>query len=122
MILADSSVWVDHLRVGDGGLTARLDHRMIAMHPFVIGELALGNLRQRRQILSLLQGLPGMVMARDEEVLAFIDGAGLAGQGIGYIDCHLLASVKLTADTRLWTRDRRLARVAHDLGLGADPA
>lgn len=122
MILADTSVWVDHLRAGDAGLAALLGRGMVAIHPFVTGEIALGNLRQRQQILSLLQGLPGATVARDDEVLTFIDSAGLAGQGIGYIDGHLLASVRLTADTRLWTRDRRLARVAHDLGLGADPA
>lgn len=87
------------------------------MHPFVIGELALGHLRQRRVILGTLRLFPSAIVARPEEVLELIDIAELAGIGIGYVDAHLLASVKLTRNTLLATRDRRLRSVAERLGL-----
>jgi len=117
MILVDSSVWVDHLRSGDDRLTALLDRGLVLTHAFVIGELALGSLRQRAAILGALLDLPQATRATDDEVLAFIDRAGLHGLGIGYVDAHLLASVRLTPDARLWTRDRRLLAAAERLGL-----
>ncbi|HEX5863924.1 MAG TPA: type II toxin-antitoxin system VapC family toxin [Casimicrobiaceae bacterium] len=117
MILADTSVWVDHLRVGDKPLTGLLDSGLIFIHPFVIGELALGRLRERNIILGALSELPKATVPTDAEVLAFIGRHSLFGRGIGYIDVHLLAAVRLTAGSTLWTRDDRLRRVADELSL-----
>lgn len=117
MILADTSVWVDHLRVGDKTLTGLLDLGLILVHPFVIGELALGRLRERNIILGALSELPKATVPTDAEVLAFIGRHSLFGRGIGYIDVHLLAAVRLTAGSTLWTRDDRLRRVADELSL-----
>lgn len=119
MILVDSSVWIDHLRSADADLTALLNHGQVLSHPFVIGELTLGSLRQRANIIGALQDLPKAVVADEAEVLAFIDRHVLFGRGIGYIDAHLLASVRLTADAALWTRDKRLHETASDLGIAA---
>lgn len=119
MILVDSSVWVDHLRKGDAALSRLLQNGQVLAHPFVTGELALGNLKKREIILSDLQALPQAVMAHDEEVLRFIDQHTLYGLGIGYIDAHLLTSVQLTADGSLWTRDKRLHAAAERLGLAS---
>ena len=117
MILVDTSVWVDHLRVGDATLAALLEQGDVFVHPFVIGELACGNLRQRHDVLGLLGRLPQTTVARDEEVLHLIERHALMGRGIGYVDAHLLAATLLTAPARLWTRDRRLRGVADSLGL-----
>lgn len=117
MILADSSIWIDHLRRGDAELAGLLQRGQILGHPFVLGELALGSIKNRKQILGDLARLPQAVTARDDEVLAFIDANGLAGLGVGYVDAHLLASVRLTGRATLWTRDRRLQQVAGQLGL-----
>ena len=88
-------------------------------HPFVIGELALGNLRQREAVLSDLRDLPRAVVASDAEALGLIDRQTLFGRGIGYVDAHLLAAVRLTAGSKLWTRDRRLRAVSAQFGLAA---
>lgn len=117
MILADTSVWVDHLRAGDKALATQLDRGIILAHPFVIGELALGNLRQREIVLKALMDLPHASVATDAEVLHFIGRHALFGRGIGYIDAHLLAAVTLTAGAKLWTKDKRLHDVAVQLGL-----
>lgn len=117
MILADTSVWVDHLRASDKALVTLLDAGMVLAHPFVIGELALGNLRQREIVLKALADLPHASVATDVEVLHFIERQALFGRGIGYIDAHLLAAVQLTAGTELWTKDKRLHAVAVQLGL-----
>jgi predicted nucleic acid-binding protein len=117
VILADTSVWVDHLRAGDKALAALLDTAMVLVHPFVIGELALGNLRQRDIVLSALADLPHARVATDAEVRHFIERQALFGHGIGYIDAHLLAAVQLTAGTELWTSDKKLHNVAAQLGL-----
>ena len=116
MILVDTSVWVDHLRGGDAGLVDLLERSAVAMHPFVVGELACGSLRERSAILELLQDLPAAVVADSGEVLHFIDRHALHGKGIGYVDVHLLASVVLTEGTRVWTRDQKLRQVAAALG------
>ncbi len=117
MILADTSVWVDHLRASNKALVALLDAGMVLAHPFVIGELALGNLRQREIVLKALADLPQARVAMDAEVLHFIERHALSGRGIGYIDAHLLAAVKLTAGAELWTNDKRLHGVALQLRL-----
>jgi predicted nucleic acid-binding protein len=117
VILVDTSVWVDHLRSTQKVLVALLDKGMVLAHPFVIGELALGNLRQREVVLDALSDLPRASVATDVEVLHFIDRHALFGCGIGYVDAHLLAAVRLTAGAELWTKDRRLHGVAVELGL-----
>lgn len=117
MILADTSVWIGHLRKGAPALAAGLDEGRVLMHPFVLGELACGNLANRREVLRLLGDLPMAASASDAEALAFIEHHALMGRGIGYIDVHLLASAALAAPARLWTRERRLAEVAAGLEL-----
>ena len=117
MILVDTSVWVDHLRAGDRTLAGLLDSGSVLSHAFVIGELALGDLRQRDLVLATLQDLPQASVATDREVLRFIGQHTLFG--LGYVDAHLLAAVRLTADAALWTRDKRLLGVAERLGLAA---
>lgn len=117
MILVDTSIWVDHLRAGDAELVTLLHDGDVLAHPWVTGELALGRLSQRNEVLGLLHNLPQATVARDVEVLALIDQRQLSGLGIGYVDAHLLAATILTADARLWTRDRRLGAVAVQLGL-----
>jgi predicted nucleic acid-binding protein len=116
MILVDTTVWVDHLRAGDRTLEGLLDGATVLIHPIVIGEIALGHLSQRQTILHELSRLPKAVTASDSEALEFIDRHQLFGLGIGYIDVHLLASVRLTGAT-LWTRDKRLHDTAALLGL-----
>lgn len=117
MILVDTSVWVDHLRSGDATLAALLDAGRILVHPLVVGEIALGNLRQRQFVLAALLDLPFAVVATDPEVLGYIDRHQLFGRGVGYVDAHLLASTVLTTGARLWTRDKRLRAVSATLGL-----
>ena len=117
MILVDTSVWIDHLREGAPALTTALEEGSVLMHPFVLGELACGNLKNRREVLRLLGDLPGAPMATDAEARAYIERRALMGRGIGYLDIHLLASVALAGSARLWTRDRRLAEVAAELKL-----
>ena len=119
MILVDSSVWIDHLRRSDAQLADLLSAGQILTHPFVIGELAMGQLHQRGAILGALHGLPRAVAATDEEVLAMTDRERLHGLGIGWVDAHLLAATRLTQGARLWTRDRRLAALATRLGIAS---
>ncbi len=117
MILVDTSVWVDHLRRGDPALATALDANVVAIHPFVIGELACGLLKSRGPLLELLRSLARLAAATDEEVLGFIERHRLMGRGLGYIDVHLLAATVLQADVRLWTRDKRLKLVAVEMAL-----
>jgi len=116
MVLVDTSIWVSHLRQGDDRLAALLDEGNVCSHPFVIGELACGNLKNRIEILSLLRALPSAGVAEHEEILAFIDSNKLMGKGLAYVDVHLLASAVLSGIT-LWTADRRLAQAATALGV-----
>jgi hypothetical protein len=120
MILVDTSVWSDHLRAGDAALATMLNDREVLMHPFVLGEMACGNLRNRTMVLRLLEGLPQSAVATDAEVLFFIDQRELMGRGMGYIDAHLMASVSLSRPAKLWTRDKRLRAVARSLALDSD--
>jgi predicted nucleic acid-binding protein len=119
VILVDTSVWINHLRTSDERLSALLDAGEVLGHPFVTGEVALGNLSQRGLALRMLRRLPQAAVASSLEVLNLIERQALFGRGIGYVDAHLLATVRLTADARLWTRDRRLQTVAGELGVAA---
>jgi predicted nucleic acid-binding protein len=101
VILVDTSVWVDHLRAGNDALRGLLDRGQILGHPYVLGELALGNLRRRDIVLGAMHELPQATVASDEEVMHFIDREALFGRGIGYVDAHLLAAVRLTAGAEL---------------------
>ena len=116
MVLVDTSVWIDHLRKGDAKLAQLLHDGAAAIHPFIIGELACGNLTNREEILSLLHALPHLDKADDDEVLFFIEKHKLHGQGIGLIDLHLLAACKLSK-AKLFSRDKRLASAAEKLHL-----
>lgn len=116
MILVDTSVWVDHLRAGLPRLATLLQEGQVLIHPWVIGEIACGHLRNRNQVLELLQGLPTATVASDKEVLSLIERDQLMGRGIGYVDAHLLASARMS-HCRLWSRDRRLAALAEEQGL-----
>ena len=117
MILVDTSIWIDHLRTGDAHLVHLLGEGAVLAHPFVIGELALGNLPKRDVVLGALLDLPQVQVASDSEVSRFITDKTLYGTGIGYIDAHLLAAVLLTPGTLLWTRDERLQAVSTQLGI-----
>ena len=114
MVLVDTSVWVDHLRRGSPDLTALLSDAEVACHPFVVGELACGNLRNRSEILSLLQSLPSVPEVANEELLLFVERHRLMGRGLGLIDAHLLAAAQLAA-IPLWTLDGRLREAAMGL-------
>jgi len=121
VILVDTSVWIDHLRSGDEQLTALLNSTQVMGHPFVLGELACGNLQNRAEFLVLMADLPQAVTASDTEVLFFIEQHQLMGRGIGFVDVHLLASVSLTGAARLWTRDQRLATLSESSPLPIIP-
>jgi len=116
MVLVDTSVWVAHLQRGHIGLEALLNEGHVVCHPFIVGELACGNLKNRSEILSLLQALPLATPAEHEEVMQFIENYSLMGKGLGYIDMHLLASAILSR-VPLWTLDRKLKQVSLKLGL-----
>ena len=122
MILVDTSIWVDHLRLGDGVLVALLNSGSVLGHPWIVGEVALGNLAHRDEVIGLLQGLPQATLATDSEMLTLIQKESLSGTGIGYVDAQLLAATRLTSDARLWTRDKRLSVVTDRLELGFRPA
>jgi predicted nucleic acid-binding protein len=117
VILVDTSVWVDHLRAGDARLVGLLERNEVLAHPFVIAELALGNLAKRELILGSLKNLPSATVADEPEIMGFIEDAPLFGLGIGFVDAHLLASARLTRDTVIWTRDKKLGGAAEILRL-----
>ena len=116
MILVDTSVWVDHLRTGNRKLASLLDDDQVLRHPFVIGELACGSLRNRAEVMVLLEALPEAEMAEHREVLEFVERERLYGRGIGWVDAHLLAAARL-AGAALWTLDRPLLQVASALAI-----
>lgn len=118
MILVDTSVWVDHFRRGNKRLVSLLQEEQAVCHPFIIGELACGNLRKRPEILDLLSDLPSAQEANHFEVLHFLDSNRLYGLGLGWIDAHLLASSLLTGCT-VWTLDKTLREVSGKLGLSS---
>jgi predicted nucleic acid-binding protein len=108
MILVDTSIWIDHFRASDPQLAALLSRNDVLMHPCVAGEIALGSLKQRAQILRNLNNLPGAAVATHAEVMLFIDRHALASSGVGYVDACLLASAALTPNAALWSRDKTL--------------
>lgn len=116
MILADTSVWIDHLRVHNAMFSQLLAVGQILVHPFVVGELAVGNLRERGKLLRELADLPEAKKALDSDVLILIERNELFGKGIGFIDAHLLASARI-CNARIWTTDKRLHQIAINLGL-----
>jgi predicted nucleic acid-binding protein len=118
VILVDTSVWVDHLRVADRQLAGLLLEESVLCHPFVVGELACGALHRRSEILGLFRNIPQAPVVDQEEALAFVEAHALMGSGLGWVDVHLLASATLAGE-RVWTRDRRLARAARRLGVAA---
>ena len=117
MVLVDTSVWIDHLRKTSSRLAGLLDNGEVVIHPFVVGELACGNLANRKELLSLLHSLPAVERVEDDEILFFIEQHSPAGRGLGLIDVHLLVSSKVS-EHPLWTKDKRLSAAAEELGLG----
>ena len=119
MVLVDTSVWVSHLRETQADLASLLNDGEVACHPFIVGELACGNLKNRLVILSLLEALPMAAAVEHEEVLIFIESHSLMGKGLGYVDVHLLASAVLSR-LPIWTLDKKLEQVAGMLHLNPD--
>jgi hypothetical protein len=119
LILVDTSIWIDHLRKSIALLADALEAEDVLVHPFIIGELACGEMKQRSEVLGLLTTLPSIVLATDEKTLHFIERNRLMGKGIGYIDAHLLAAITLTDGAQRWTRDKRLAAVAAELKISS---
>jgi predicted nucleic acid-binding protein len=119
MILADTSVWIDYLRQGEPLLAEQLSQGNILMHGMVLGELAIGNFRNRQLLLKRWNALPFVQTAADAQVLDFIETYQLMGKGIGWIDLHLLTAVSLAGTVQLWTRDKRLKNIAETLNLAA---
>jgi predicted nucleic acid-binding protein len=122
VILVDTGVWVDHLKAGDHALAEALTRGQVLGHPWVIGELALGGLTDRADVLQLLGQLPQAPTSTAAELLSFIEHHSLAGQGIGYVDVQLVASTLLAGDAELWTRDRKLDSAAKRLGIARSTA
>ncbi|MDX2072979.1 MAG: PIN domain-containing protein [Alphaproteobacteria bacterium] len=118
MILVDTCIWVNHLRSAYGPMQRLLDAEGVAVHPYITGELAIGNLKQRSLILTALAQLPQIMPVLDEEVLLFIEKNSLHGKGLSYVDAHLLASARLSS-CLLWTEDKKLKEVAADMQLDA---
>jgi len=116
MILADTSIWIGHLRKGNDDLSFLLEQGTVMIHPFIIGELACGSMVNRREILGLLETLPRATVAGHTEVLHFVESKRLYGQGVGWMDAHLLASAMLS-HSLLWTLDNKLGRLAKSLGV-----
>lgn len=116
MVLVDTSIWVDHLRRSNTGLVELLEQTQVAIHPWIIGELACGNIKNRKELLLLLKSLPSIAVAEDEEVLQLIESKKLMGRGIGWVDVHLLATC-LIEGVPLWTGDKSLRTISAALGL-----
>lgn len=121
MVLVDTSVWVHHFRDGDSELERLLNDGEVMCHPFIVGELACGNLKNRKEVLSLLQLVPMATLAGHDEVLQFIERNHLMGKGLGYIDVHLSVSALLTA-VPMWTYDKRLMTANKRFGISYVPS
>lgn len=116
MILTDANIWIDHFRSADPHLFDLADVGRVLMHPYTVAEVGLGSFANRDEVIDLLESLPPAPVALHDEVMTFITSNGLAGTGIGYVDCHLLASARLIGG-KLWTRDKRLLKQAVMLAL-----
>jgi len=122
LILADTSVWIDHLRWGNKEMRKHLNQGHIVVHPFITAELALGSLKERTKTLALLDLLPQVRVAQLSEVRLMIEARRLYSLGIGLTDAHVVASIFINPSTLLWTRDKRLRQAAENLGIGANLA
>jgi hypothetical protein len=122
VILVDTSVWIDHIRAPNGNLVTLLGADNILVHPFVLGEVALGHTRSREAVMKQLRHLPQASIATEHEVLALIERRRLFGRGIGHVDTHLLASATITPNAALWTFDQRLEAAAVELGVVFQPS
>jgi predicted nucleic acid-binding protein len=120
MILADTTVWIDHFRSDNEEMRRQLDNLNIVIHPFIISELALGSLRERSKTLAWLDRLPQVGMAHIREVRQMIEMRSLCNRGIGLIDAYLIASIFIHPSTLLWTKDKRLRGIAEELGIAAN--
>ena len=122
MIVVDTPIWIDHLRRPDPHLVPLLANDQVLVHPFVIGEIALGSIKDRLAVVNGLRLLPRPRVAFETEILMFIERQALHGTGIGYVDVHVLLAARLTEGGLLWTRDRRLQAAAERLGIPWAPA
>jgi len=120
VILLDASVWIDHIRSADRRVFELLDAGKVLCHPFVIGEVAMGQFRNRSAVLSDLRRLRIAEIASHQEVMTLVERRSLFGKGIGYVDAHLLAATFLTPNASLWTRDKSLKEAARQLKLAAE--
>jgi predicted nucleic acid-binding protein len=120
MILADTTIWIDHFRSENKEMRRQLENATIAIHPFIIAELALGSLKERARTLAWLDMLPQVRMAQISEVRQMIEMRSLYRQGIGLVDAHLIASVFISPQTLLWTKDKRLRGIADSCGIAAN--
>ena len=121
MILADTTIWIDHFRSENKEMRRQLDARNIAIHPFIVAELALGSLRDRLRTLASLDFLPRVRVAQISDVREMIEIRSLYSRGIGLTDAHLIASCLIDPPTQLWTNDKRLSNAAESLAVGASP-
>ena len=119
LILVDTSVWIKHLREGNQNLSQLLEQGLVASHPFIIGEIACGDIKNRYEIISLINDLPSTDVLDHSDIMEFIENRKIMNKGIGYIDVHLLGSV-LVSDTRIWTFDKALKKMAFQLSVGYD--
>ena len=119
MVLVDTSVWIEHLKRSLPHLSSLLGEGLVLCHEFVMGELACGNLKNREEILQLLEDLPQALMAQKDEVLTLIHSHRLYGKGIGWVDAHLLAATKIS-HAKIWTLDKKLKILSHTLGMSYD--
>jgi predicted nucleic acid-binding protein len=117
MVLVDTSIWIDHLHKTESTLVELLDLSLVCIHPMIIGELALGSIKRRTEVLALLANLPSAVIASHEEVLRLVEARRMYGEGLSLVDAHLLAATRLTSGAALWTRDKRLRDVAVEEGI-----
>jgi predicted nucleic acid-binding protein len=115
MTLVDTSVWIDHLQKGNSQLEKLLNENNVLIHPFIIGEVSLGIIKNREEILGLLNELPLATVANHEEVLTFIEINELIGSGIGWIDAHLLASMRIS-NAYMLTTDKAMLNAMKKLG------
>jgi predicted nucleic acid-binding protein len=122
VIVADTSIWIDHLRTANPVLTGLIVQERLFVHPFVIAELALGHVPRRGRFFDFLAGLPLIGKVSDDHQLSFVEEHTLFGTGLGFVDSHLLASVATHPEARLWSRDKRLHAHAERLELAYPPA